>query len=282
MRLNVHRHGVPDGAPLLVVHGLFGSGRNWGAIAKRLAQGGREVICPDMRNHGASPWSAAHGYADLAGDLAELIAAEAGGTADVLGHSMGGKAAMALALLHPGRVRRLIVADIAPVAYGHAAAQLANIAAMRALDLAGVANRAEAGRRLEPAIADPALRAFLLQSLETGAGGARWRLNLEVLAAEMDAIVGWPEVGGRFDGPVLFLSGALSRYVLSEHRAAILARFPAARFVRIAGAGHWLHADRPEAFISTVQTWLDATRGLLPGGQAPAAQGSTSHSPDSA
>ena len=97
----------------------------------------------------------------------------------------------------------------------------------------------------------------------------------------MGAIVGWPDLSGRFEGPTLFLSGALSHYVSPDHRAAILARFPAARFVRIAGAGHWLHADRPEAFISTVSTWLEATRPVSQGSEPPP-QGSTSHSPDSA
>jgi pimeloyl-ACP methyl ester carboxylesterase len=251
-------HGQDGGRrPLVIAHGLHGAGRNWGAIAKRLAQDGRRVICPDMRNHGASPWSDAHGYPEMAADLAELIAAEAGGVADVLGHSMGGKAAMAMALLHPGSVARLIVADIAPVAYGHAAAQRAIIAALRALDLAGVTSRAEADRRLQPAIPDAALRAFLLMSLEIGAEGPRWRMNLRVLDAEMDRIIGWPDLPGRFERPVLFLSGAQSAYVRPEHHGAIRAQFPAATFATLEGAGHWLHADRPAEFIAAVSAWLD-------------------------
>ena len=244
------------GRPLVIAHGLYGAGRNWGAIAKRLAQDGRRVICPDMRNHGASPWDGVHDYPAMAADLTGLIAAEAGGVADVLGHSMGGKAAMALALLHPGRVGRLIVADIAPVAYGHAGAQRAIVAALGALDLAGVATRAEADRRLQPAIPDAGLRAFLLMSLEIGPQGARWRLNLEVLAARMDQITGWPDLPGRFEGPTLFLTGALSAYVRPEHHGAIRALFPAAEFATLEGAGHWLHADRPAEFIAAVSGWL--------------------------
>lgn len=253
--LAVIRHGADTGAtPLIIAHGLFGSGRNWGVIARRLSET-RPVLAVDMRNHGDSPRAGSHSYRDLANDLAEVIAAH-GGRADVLGHSMGGKAAMALALIHPQRVARLVVADIAPVAYGHSQSHL--IAAMRSLDLTGLSARSEADRRLAAAIAEPGLRAFLLQSLELKEQPPRWRLNLDVLEAEMPKIVGWPpDLAGRFDGPALFLSGALSDYVRPEHRAQILSLFPAARFARIPGAGHWLHADKPREFEAAVATWLD-------------------------
>ena len=139
--LNTIVHGDPDaGTALLIAHGLFGSARNWGAIAKRLARD-RPVVAVDMRNHGASPWRESHGYPDLAEDLAEVIDAF-GGRMDVLGHSMGGKAAMALALTSPHRVRRLIVADIAPVAYDHTQTPL--IEAMEAVDLNAVRTRRDA------------------------------------------------------------------------------------------------------------------------------------------
>lgn len=240
--------------PLVIVHGLFGSARNWGAVARRLSAG-RRVIVPDLRNHGESPHLPEHAYADLAADLAELIDGQ-GGRADVLGHSMGGKAAMMLALTWPDRVRRLIVADIAPAAYTHDQRQ--HIAAMRALPLDGLATRAEADRRLALTTADPGLRAFLLQSLDLKAqGGPRWRLNLDTLDAAMPAILGWPAPAGRFDGPTLFLSGADSTYVRPEHRDAILAQFPAARFARIPDAGHWVHADRPREFEAAVEVFLD-------------------------
>ena len=253
--LNVLTFGDHTGVPVLIVHGLFGSGRNWGVIARRLAET-RPVIAVDMRNHGDSPRFPTQGYADMAGDLAEVIAAH-GGRADVLGHSMGGKAAMVLALTHPERVRRLIVADIAPTAYGHS--QSHHIAAMRALDLTGLRARSEADRRLAETVPDAALRAFFLQSLDLKSDPPRWKLNLDVLEAEMPRIVGWPEITGRYDGPALFLSGALSDYVRPEHRATISALFPRARLARIPGAGHWLHADKPREFEAAIQTWLDAT-----------------------
>jgi esterase len=244
-----------DRPPLLIVHGLYGSARNWGVIARRLADR-RAVIAVDMRNHGASFWAASHSYADLAGDLAEVIGTLPG-PVDVLGHSMGGKAAMQLVLTAPALVRRLIVADIAPVAYAHDQTQ--HIRAMRALDLTGLATRAEADRRLAETVPDEGLRAFFLQSLDLKAeGGPQWRLNLDVLETEMPGIVGWPGTPGVFDGPTLFLTGALSHYVRPEHRALITAQFPRARFARIPEAGHWLHAERPREFEQTARIFLDA------------------------
>jgi esterase len=246
--LNVIAHAGPATAtPLLIAHGLFGSARNWGVVARTLAQG-RAVRVADMRNHGDSPWFPTHTYPELAADLAALIDAPC----DVLGHSMGGKAAMALALTAPHKVRRLIVADIAPVAYGHT--QQPQIDAMRRVDLTTVRNRADALAQMRPD--DRAIGAFLLQSLDLSA--RRWRLNLDVLQAEMPRITGWPAISGRFDGPALFLTGELSDYVRPEHRPAIRALFPQARFARLNGAAHWLHADKPAAFAATVAAFLDA------------------------
>ena len=238
--------------PLLIVHGLFGSARNWGAIARRLAED-RRVVTVDQRNHGESFWAASHSYADMAGDLAEIISAE-GGRMDVIGHSMGGKATMLLALTRPAMVNRLVVADIAPVAYGHS--NLPLVEAMQALDLHGLTSRMEADRRLRSAVPDGGTRAFLLQSLDLKADPPRWRLNLDVLAAEMEQVVGWPESEGRFDGPVLFLAGAQSNYLLREYREKIKKLFPQAVLAKIPGAGHWLHADKPQEFVAALRVFL--------------------------
>ena len=253
--LNILRHpaATPTSAPpLLIAHGLFGSARNWGVIARRLSDR-REVLAVDMRNHGDSPRFPTQSYADMAADLAGVIAAH-GGRADVLGHSMGGKAAMMLALTEGAMVNRLVVADIAPVAYSHD--QTRHITAMRALDLSGLTSRAEADARLAAAVTDPALRAFFLQSLDLKATPPGWRINLDVLEAEMPKIIGWPQVAGHFDGPTLFLSGALSHYVLPDYREAIRTLFPGARFAKLPGAGHWLHAEKPRAFEETVRVFL--------------------------
>ena len=253
--LNILRHpaATPTSAPpLLIAHGLFGSARNWGVIARRLSDR-REVLAVDMRNHGDSPRFPTQSYADMAADLAGVIAAH-GGRADVLGHSMGGKAAMMLALTEGAMVNRLVVADIAPVAYSHD--QTRHITAMRALDLSGLTSRAEADYRLAASVTDPALRAFFLQSLDLKATPPGWRINLDVLEAEMPKIIGWPQVAGHFDGPTLFLSGALSHYVLPDYREAIRTLFPGARFAKLPGAGHWLHAEKPREFEETVRVFL--------------------------
>ncbi|ETX14054.1 esterase [Roseivivax halodurans JCM 10272] len=253
MKLNTIRHGAPtEAAPVLIAHGLFGSGRNWGVIAKRLADRG-EVIAVDMRNHGQSPWSEEHGYPDLAGDLAEVIDT-LDAPADVVGHSMGGKAAMALALAHPEKVRRLVVADIAPVAYGHS--QMEFIEAMRGVDLSKVEKRSDAAEQLKQTVPDKTLQSFFTQSLD--ASEKKWLLNLDVLADQMPKILGWPQIGGTFERPALFLSGEESDYVAPEHRGAIRELFPKARFAKLPGAGHWLHAEKPREFEASVRAFLDA------------------------
>lgn len=254
--LKIVTHGSPTAAPpLLIVHGLFGSARNWGVIARRLSDT-RLVIAIDHRNHGDSPWQDRHDYPALAADLAQVITEQGLGPFDVLGHSMGGKAAMQLALTQPQLIRRLVVADIAPTAYRHSQTPL--IDAMESLPLEGLTSRGEADRLLAPLVPDDGTRAFLLQSLDLKASPARWRLNLSVLRREMDIITGWPQTPGQFTGPCLFLTGALSHYVRPEHRAAIVAQFPAARFAKIHEAGHWLHAEKPREFEATVRAFLEA------------------------
>lgn len=238
-------------SPLLIVHGLYGSARNWGVIAKRLSED-RQVIAVDMRNHGQSPWSDDHSYSALADDLAEVIAAH-GGQMDVVGHSMGGKAAMVLALHHGTMVNRLVVVDIAPVIYGHTQVQF--IHAMRGVDLSGIDRRSQADAALRDTVEDAGTRAFLLQSLDVAE--KRWRLNLDALEAEMPKIVSFPAMSEQFDGPTLFLSGANSDYVKPDHRPAIKALFPKARFARIPGAGHWLHAEKPREFEASIKAFLD-------------------------
>ena len=239
--------------PLVIVHGLYGSGRNWGVIAKRLSDG-RRVITPDMRNHGQSPRFDSHSYEDLAADLAELIH-HIGGPVDLCGHSMGGKAAMALALTQPELIAKLVIADIAPVAYGHT--QQGMIDAMRTVDLSTLTRRSDAEAQLADAGIERALQSFFTQSLDVP--GKAWRLNLDALEAEMDKIIGWPDhLTGPFEGPTLFLSGGASDYVQPDARPKIKALFPQARFAKLPGAGHWLHAEKPREFEATLRSFLDA------------------------
>lgn len=252
MDMNLTLHGSPSAhPPLIMAHGLYGSGRNLGGLARRLAQD-RQVICVDLRNHGDSGWDADHSYAALADDLADLIDAQ-GGTADLFGHSMGGKAAMMLALTRPKALRRLIVADIAPVGYAHD--QTGLIDAMEAMDLTGLTRRSEADQRLAQTIPDPGVRAFLLQSLDLTGAAARWKFNLTALRAQMDQITGWPEINGQFDGATLFLDGTASDYIQPAHHDQIHALFPQARITPIE-AGHWVHAERPAEVGAAIEAHL--------------------------
>ncbi|WP_375261399.1 alpha/beta fold hydrolase [Palleronia sp.] len=247
MKLETTISGPEDAPALLIVPGLFGSARNWGVIQKRLSDRFR-VTAVDMRNHGASGWSDDHSYKALAGDLADTLE----GPSHVLGHSMGGKASMVLALTRPELVDRLIVADIAPVAYDHTQAHL--VEAMKSFDLDKISTRSEADALLAEKIDTKGVRAFLLQSLDVQ--NKCWNLNLDVLAREMPKIVGWPDISGSFPKPALFLSGADSDYVTPGSRPQIRALFSKARFASIPDAGHWLHAEKPREVEATIRAFL--------------------------
>jgi esterase len=239
---------LPD---LLIVHGLYGSARNWSVINKRMSDS-RRVIAVDQRNHGDSPWFDTHSYLDMAQDLAQVVEHN-GAPMDIMGHSMGGKAAMVLALTRPDLVNRLLVADIAPVAYGHDQSQY--IQAMQSIDLTHMEKRSEVAQALSDQVTDPALQSFFTQSLDLV--NKRWKLNLDVLLREMHHVLGFPDITGAFDKPTLFLSGANSQYVLPDHRPKIKQLFPNAVFAKIPKAGHWLHAEQPRAFEQTLRVFFN-------------------------
>lgn len=247
-----------QGPPLAILHGLLGSSRNWATIAQRLAADHR-IIALDLRNHGASPWGERMDYRDMAADVRATLHALGHRNFALLGHSMGGKTAMMLALAHPDEVDRLVVVDIAPAVYPPR--HLGYVQAMLRQNLAGLTRRSEADTRLAAAVPDAAERAFLLQNLVFEDGRARWRLNLAAIEQEMSQLVGFPELpaGARYDGPTLFVAGGRSDYLRPEHEPAILGLFPKARIARIAKAGHWLHAEQPEAFIDLVAPFLAAS-----------------------
>lgn len=263
VRLHLRHYGDPATGrlPLVLVHGLFGSAINWHGIARRLAED-RPVLVPDLRNHGRSPWNPRMDYRDMAADLAALLDAEGVLRAHLVGHSMGGKAVMWLALTHAERVESLVVADIAPMAY--ATRHGALVRALAALPLAEIRDRRDADARLAAAVHSPAVRDYLLQNLvhdpqAPDGGGWRWRLNLEVLAHTLDGILGFPEAEGRqFPGPALFLYGSRSDYVTGEGLPRIRALFPLARLRAIPNAGHWVYADQPDAFTAAVVGFLKA------------------------
>jgi len=247
------------GLPLVMAHGLLGQGRNFGTLAKALSAD-RDVYSVDMRNHGDSPWDDAMDYPAMAADLAAFIAREAGGRAVVFGHSMGGKAAMRLALDAPGRVAALVVADIAPVAYTHS--HLDQIDALRGLDLGVITRRSEADKALQPKVADATMRAFLLQNLRISAEGIARRSNLDVLAEAMATLTGWDHPGtGGYDGPTLFIAGGNSPYIAAEHHETIRALFPDGTIETVPGGGHWIHAEKPKEVLTLTQAFLAAVAG---------------------
>lgn len=251
--LNYYVYGETTDQPdLLIAHGLFGSARNWRAIAKRLSAK-RRVIVVDMRNHGDSFWDKGHEYPDMGGDLRDVIS-EIGGPMDVMGHSMGGKAAMVLALAHGALVNRLIVVDIAPEPYSHS--QMSNVEIMQGLPISKFDTRGAADEFLAKSLSDQMLRAFLLQSLVFDDSGNYWKLNLPALASNMDAIIGFPEIAGKFTGPTLFIRGSASDYVHDKYLPRIKTLFPNSEVSTINGAGHWVHAEAQRAFVEAVITYL--------------------------
>ena len=241
-----------DGPPVVILHGLFGAARNFGAIQRALAPN-FHVIALDMRNHGDSPHAANMRYPALAADVHETLQALRVEAAAVIGHSMGGKTAMALALQQPNQVGRLLVSDIAPVIYQHA--NTIFTAAMQAIKLTPELTRRQADAALAQTVPDQTLRPFLLQNLNFGTS-PHWRIGLNEIAAAIPDLEGWIDLPVTYQGPSLFVTGANSHYVLPEHRPGIRARFPNARFVVIKNAGHWVHADNPAGFLSVVEAFL--------------------------
>ena len=261
---------VGEAGPRVVfVHGLFGQGKNWTTIAKGLADRHRVTLL-DLPNHGDSPWTDRVDYLDMA----ELLAAELrslGEPVTLVGHSMGGKVAMQLALRHPELLRALVVVDVAPSDYPERGARTDDpddeatpfagyIAAMRELDLDSLPGRAEADAALQAAVPSRMVRSFLLQSLvREGADGWRWRLNLEALARDLGHLRGFPAPpeGATYGGPVLWIAGVNSTYILPQDRARMDELFPATRLVKIKNAGHWVHSEQPEVFLETIRRFLD-------------------------
>jgi esterase len=255
MQLNYHRSG--QGTPLLILHGLFGSLENWGAQVKRLGEQ-FDVIATDLRNHGRSPHDARMDYTAMADDLIELMDNLQLEHVCLMGHSMGGKAAMQLAMDHPHRVARLIVVDIAPVEYPphHDAV----FDGLNSIDLGSLKSRRDADNLLSRYVECEATRAFLLKNLyRDETGRFAWRMNLPVLQQQYAHISAAPE-GTPYPGPVLFIKGGASGYIRAEHQSAILSRFPSASFKIIEGAGHLPHVEKPAAFTRLVEKFLTPER----------------------
>jgi esterase len=244
------RHGTP---PVVLIHGLFGSYENLGVIERSLSDE-YQVINVDVRNHGRSGHQDNMNYPAMADDLAQTLDALDISNAAVLGHSMGGKMAMAFALKYPERVSRLILADVAPVCYPPRHNNI--FAGLTAIDLAKLENRADADKQLSAYISEAGVRQFLLKSLIKENDSFYWRFNLAALQANYANLIGAPLSEGRYDGPTLFIKGGNSDYILPEHKDCITQLFPQAQAKMIQGTGHWLHAEKPAAFSKLVKDFL--------------------------
>lgn len=254
MKLN-SKHYSEKGAPLLVLHGLFGSLGNLGWQSRELSKE-FAVTGLDLRNHGASPHSDIMTYPSMAQDVLEYMDDNGIESCHLLGHSMGGKVAMQVALMAPERVNRLVVADIAPVRYEKGEHDTI-FEGLNAIDLSTLQSRREAESVLAEYESDEMVRQFLLTNLVKNADGAfSWRINLSALRNNYQELREKPTSNGSFRGPVLFIKGADSNYIQEKHRDEIMALFPNASMKVIMQTGHWLHAEKPQTFFRLVHDFL--------------------------
>lgn len=253
MKLYYKQYGE-EGPPLIILHGLLGAGGNWHTLSRDVFSEAYRVYAVDLRNHGRSPHSDVFDYPTMADDVQQLIEEEGLAPVHVLGHSMGGKVAMQLALRHADLVDRLIVADMAPKAYPPKHDEI--LEALRSLRLDQYESRKQIDRALSERIASRPIRQFLLKNLDYGGEQYRWKMNLDVIYENYDEVSAAIESSSTFDKPTLFVRGEQSNYIEDEDRDELRRYFPKARLVTLSGAGHWLHADQPEAFGRTVMEFL--------------------------
>ena len=232
--------------PILIVHGLFGSAQNWQTFAKNIAQNGFRVITVDLRNHGNSFHHDAHNYEVMVSDLLSVID-KLGSPVDIIGHSMGGKAAMLLSCLYPSYVNKIAVVDIAPVKYKHS--QLDKVLALLRVDLSKIIKRSDIDWLLLKDIPDPRERSFLMLNLVLRDGGYKWKINLNALRKNMPDIMDFPDHNFSFTKPTLFISGSESSYIKEEYLSSIKDAFPNYRLETVNNCGHWIHSDNPIALL---------------------------------
>ena len=250
------------GDPVVFLHGLFGRGRNFTTIARALQPRFRSLLV-DLPDHGSSAWTEEFSYvafADLvAARLREDVAAD--GPVDVVGHSMGGKVAMVLALRYPELVDRLVVVDISPVG-GRDQGEFQHLLdSLAALDLSTLTERSDADERLRTPIPDDRVRGFLLQNLRRGPADFHWQPNLDLLRRELPAIGDFPtDHPGSFGHPVLWVAGELSPYVRPEHESVMRRLFPRTSKLIVKGSGHWVHSEQPDVFVSVLRGFLTEGR----------------------
>lgn len=244
------------GPRVVFLHGLFGQGKNWTMFARALAPQAR-VTLVDLPDHGRSGWTDRFSYAEMADQVAELMRTQGAEPYAVVGHSMGGKVAMAMALRQPEQVSRLGVVDVSPVPSTQVSSFADYVRGMRALDLIGLPDRASAGAQLVAYVPEATIRGFLLQNLRREPNGWRWQMNLELLGSHLEDVGDWPAMDEPpYPGPVLWLAGADSDYVRRDYAPAMRALFPRVQLVTVKGAGHWVHSDQPAVFLAAIRQFL--------------------------
>ncbi len=244
----------PAAEPIVLLHGLFGKQDNLGLL-KQALQLQRPVLTVDLRNHGLSEWHAEMNYQVMSEDILNLLNELNKPKVHLLGHSMGGKVAMAVALQAPDRVASLCVADIAPVAYQESR-HTKVFKALNAVANAQVTSRKEAEQLMSDYLTEPSVRQFLLKSF-SNAQPTHWQFNLHILQQHYADIMGWPfSAPQHYSGPVLFIKGGASDYLQTEHQPVIAQHFPNASAKIIPGCGHWLHAEKPLLFNGIVERFL--------------------------
>ncbi|RST49440.1 alpha/beta fold hydrolase [Variovorax sp. MHTC-1] len=271
MSIELACEAVGDGPPVVILHGLFGAGRNWARIARALGDSHR-VYLPDARNHGASPRGQTMSYTEMAQDVLALIERERLQRPLLIGHSMGGKTAMTLALEHPQAISGLAVVDIAPERYSDQFSPY--MMAMRGFDAAAATGRNEARQALaQDQAGDTPVLDFLMQNLRRHDERFDWRLNLLAVAMCMQELCGFPRRfrHRQYEGPALFLAGTESSYVQAESHDRIARLFPRAHLEHIDDAGHWVHADQPGALLRALRRWLHRHEAGTPRTAAPQA-----------
>lgn len=254
MTVNLHFSRIGSGPPVILLHGLFGSGSNLGALARAL-QAQFSVYSVDLPNHGRSGWLEVPDLSTLSAALAGWMQHHGLARASLVGHSLGGKVAMQLALERPAMAAALVVADIAPVSYPPGHDQV--FAALEAVAAAQCRSRAEAAGLMAAHVAEEQVVQFLLTSLRRDDEGVyRWRFNVDGIRRGYAAVRDAPVATAPYRGPVLFIKGGDSAYIQERHRTHILNLFPAASMKIMPGCGHWLHAERPSLFNGLVSRFL--------------------------
>jgi pimeloyl-ACP methyl ester carboxylesterase len=251
MKLNYKEIG--EGKPLIILHGLFGSSDNWISIGRSLAET-RRVFLIDQRNHGDSPHSNVFTYESMASDLKEFTNEHSIEKFDLIGHSLGGKTAMFFATQFPELINKLVIVDIGPKQYPVHHDTI--LEGLKSIDLDALKSRGDADKALTPYVPILGTRQFLLKNIKRTQEGFEWKINLDIIAKDIAEVGKALPKEAMFDGPTLFIRGGMSNYILEDDMRLIQTHFPSVELATIKGASHWVHAEKPQAFLEEVNRFL--------------------------